>query len=172
MICVTVDSTRPILFLDVDGTLLPDDAADSAAGDRDWSAWQQPTNPILSGLTRNLGDRLLALGCELMWATGWREDANRVLAPILGLPQLPVVALPEYPDGDYFEDELHWKTRALVDLAAGRPFIWIDDEIRQQDRTWVRGNHPGRALLHKVDGVLGLLDADFTTVTDWLHASP
>ncbi len=107
-----------------------------------------------------------------MWATGWREDANRVFTPILGLPQLPVVALPEYPDGDYFEDELHWKTPALVDLAAGRSFIWIDDEIRQQDRSWVRGNHPGRALLHKIDGVLGLLDADFTTVTDWLHASP
>lgn len=144
---VTGGSNQPLLFLDVDGTLLPYRATASSVSKVDWSTWQQPSNPILSRLTRSLGDRLLALGCELMWATGWGEDANRVLAPILGLPQLPVVTLPEYPNGDYYDDELHWKTRTLVSLAAGRSFIWIDDEIRQQDRTWVCGNHPGRALL-------------------------
>ncbi len=169
---MTGGSSRPLLFLDVDGTLLPCGTAGSPVREVDWSTWQQPSNPLLSRLTRSLGDRLLALGCELMWATGWGVDANRVLAPILGLPQLPVVALPEYPVGDYYDDELHWKTRTLVEMAAGRSFIWIDDEIRQQDWTWVCGNHPGRALLHRVDGLQGLLDADFTTLTDWLRASP
>ncbi|MFF3570533.1 hypothetical protein [Nocardia jiangxiensis] len=65
---------------------------------------------------------------------------------------------------------LHWKTRTLVDLAAGRPFIWIDDEIRDHDEIWVRGNHPGRALLHRVDGISGLLDTDFTALAEWLAA--
>ncbi|WP_068015721.1 HAD domain-containing protein [Nocardia mexicana] len=164
---MTGDSNRPLLFLDVDGTLLPHDAA--AGSDVDWAGWQQPSNPALAGLTRSLGDRLLALGCELMWATGWGDDANRIIGPILGLPQLPVVALPEYPGSDYYADELHWKTRTLVSLAAGRRFIWIDDELRQQDRTWVRENHRGRALLHHVDGASGLRDADFTALTHWLQ---
>ncbi|WP_345494537.1 hypothetical protein [Nocardia callitridis] len=157
--------------MDVDGTLLPRPAAAPSVEEIDWSAWQQPTNPALSGLTRVLGDRLLGLGCELMWATGWGDDANRVIAPILGLPQLPVARLPEYPGGDYYDDELHWKTRTLVSLAEGRRFIWIDDEIRQQDMAWVRGNHCGRALLHRVDGFRGLLDTDFAVLTEWLLAT-
>lgn len=172
IVAVAGGSTRPLLFLDVDGTLLPYGTAAPAVSEVDWSAWQQPSNPLLSGLTRSLGDRLLALDCELRWATGWGEDANRVLAPILGLPQLPVVVLPDYPGADYFDDELHWKTRAVVASAAGRSFIWIDDEIREQDSAWVCGNHRGRALLHRVDGVLGLHDTDFTALTDWLQTSP
>lgn len=106
-----------------------------------------------------------------MWATGWAEDANRVIAPLIGLPELAVVQLPEYPEGDYYADGLHWKTRTLVDLTAGRPFIWLDDEIRDQDEIWVRGHHPGRALLHHVDGSSGLRDADFAALADWLGAS-
>ncbi len=160
---------RALLFLDVDGTVLPYGAADSTAVQVDWSAWQRPDNPALSRVSRILGERILALGCELIWATGWAEDANLVISPILGLPRLPVVTLPEYPEGDYYDDGLHWKTRTLVELAAGRPFIWIDDEIRHHDEIWVRGNHPGRALLHRVDGAAGLLDADFAAIAEWLR---
>ncbi|WP_228824808.1 hypothetical protein [Nocardia blacklockiae] len=138
----------------------------------DWAAWQHPSNPALSALNPDLGDRLLALDCDLMWATGWGENANHVLVPVLGLPVLPVITLPEYPGGDHYEDELHWKTRTLVATAASRPFIWVDDEIRQQDRTWVVDNHPAPALLHRIDGASGLLDVDFTTTTDWMRASP
>ncbi|WP_308162953.1 HAD domain-containing protein [Nocardia alni] len=165
-------SNQPLLFLDVDGTLLPRGGDAFAVDEVDWAAWQQPSNPLLSSLSRDLGDQLAALACELVWATGWGEDANRVIAPLLGLPRLPVVMLPIYPGSDYYDDELHWKTRTLVNVAGGRPFVWVDDELRQQDRTWVRGNHSGRALLHRVDGTLGLLDADFTTVAEWLSESP
>ncbi|GAB0106647.1 HAD domain-containing protein [Nocardia sp. JMUB6875] len=124
----------------------------------------------LSRLTPALGARLLALHCDLRWATGWGARANVDLSPLLGFPQLPVVVLPEYPIGDYYPDELHWKTRTLVAQAAGRPFIWIDDEIRHHDRTWVAANHPAPALLVRVDPVEGLGDTHFALVTDWLRA--
>lgn len=35
-------------------------------------------------------------------------------------------------------EQIDWKTRALVDWAAGRPFSWVDDEITDTDRRWVR----------------------------------
>lgn len=67
--------------------------------------------------------------------------------------------------------DLNWKTRALGELAAGRPFVWLDDEITEADRTWVAKHHPGRALLHKVAPEHGLTEADLTTVEQWLQAA-
>ncbi|GAA3957925.1 hypothetical protein Aau02nite_08250 [Amorphoplanes auranticolor] len=61
-------------------------------------------------------------------------------------------------------DGRHWKTAGLVRWAAGRPFLWIDDEITDADRRWVAAHHPGRALLHRVDPRTGLTDADFAVL--------
>jgi hypothetical protein len=158
---------RPLLFLDVDGTLLPYGGArlPSAAGD--WVAWQHTSNPQLARIDRAHGPRLLGLICEPMWATAWMDDANEVIAPLLGLPRWPVVDLPEAPEEDR-ADLLHWKTRALVRQAAGRPFVWVDDEITGLDRAWVARHHPGRALLHRVEPEVGMTAADFTVVQGWL----
>ncbi|WP_218134845.1 hypothetical protein [Amycolatopsis xylanica] len=63
---------------------------------------------------------------------------------------------------------LHWKTRGLVEWAAGRPFAWVDDELTATDQAWVAEHHAGRALLHRVDHRLGLTDADYTALAEWL----
>ncbi|WP_215453478.1 hypothetical protein [Streptomyces sp. ATCC 21386] len=165
---MTTDTHRPLLFLDVDGTLLPYGGArlPSAAGD--WVAWQHTSNPQLARIDRAHGPRLLGLICEPMWATAWMDDANEVIAPLLGLPRWPVVDLPEAPEEDR-ADLLHWKTRVLVRQAAGRPFVWVDDEITGLDRAWVARHHPGRALLHRVEPEVGMTAADFTVVQGWLE---
>ncbi len=56
-----------------------------------------PTNPQLAKIDLGHGPRLLALPCVLMWATAWMESANEVIAPLLGLPELPVADLPDAP---------------------------------------------------------------------------
>ncbi|KUM92847.1 hypothetical protein AQI88_30305, partial [Streptomyces cellostaticus] len=122
-------------------------------------------HPLLNRVDPALGRRLAALGCELVWATTWMQDANSCLAPWLGLPPLPVV---EWPDEDEPPGLLHWKTRPLVAWAAGRPFVWVDDELTEADRAWVAAHHPEPALLHRVDHRYGLTDADFTTLREWL----
>jgi hypothetical protein len=79
------------------------------------------------------------------------------------------VVWPE-PSGIDEQDErtgLHWKTRALVGWAAGRPFAWIDDEITEADQV--------RVSTHRVDPRHGLTDADYGTLTEWLlriHETP
>ncbi|WP_405792966.1 hypothetical protein [Streptomyces sp. NBC_00029] len=96
------------------------------------------------------------------------EEANECVAPRLGLPELPVVAWPEPSDEDG-RGGLHWKSPALLDHAAGRPFIWVDDEITGADRAWVAARHPDRALLHRVDPGRGLTGADLGALRAWLR---
>jgi hypothetical protein len=96
------------------------------------------------------------------------HDANEVIAPLLGLPPLPVADLPQAPLQDPI-GELHWKTEALVAASAGRRFVWLDDEISDIDRAWVGEPHAGSALLHRVDPMSGLTEADLSVVGDWLE---
>jgi hypothetical protein len=154
-----------LLFLDVDGPLVPFGAADGAYPVFTGPADVTVTHPLLNRVDPALGPRLAALGCTLVWATTWADDANAELAPWLGLPPLPVVA---WPDQDEPPGPPHWKTRPLVARADGRPFIWLDDEITEADRAWTATHHPGPALLHRVDHRHGLTEADFAAVAGWL----
>ncbi|CAL9447787.1 hypothetical protein SUDANB96_02390 [Streptomyces sp. enrichment culture] len=109
----------------------------------------------------------MALGCDLIWATTWMDEANEVIALRIGLPNLPVLDWPDAAEPG--PRGLHWKTRPLVARADGRPFIWVDDEIGAMDRQWVAAGHPGPALLHRVDPTRGLTDADFAALAGWLR---
>ncbi|MFI8828145.1 HAD domain-containing protein [Streptomyces sp. NPDC053431] len=176
---------RPLLFLDVDGPLIPF----GGPGPHPSYAPEPPrdAHPLLHRVDPAHGRRLLALGCEPVWATTWADEANDVLAPRLGLAPLPVVDWPE--DEGEGEGEsggegeragggggvgvgsvgrLHWKTRPLVGRAAGRPFVWLDDEITEADRRWVALHHPAPALLRRVDPRTGLTDADYAAVVAWV----
>lgn len=124
-------------------------------------------SPLLARLDPGHGARLLALPCDLVWATAWEHEANEVVAPWLGLPELPVVEFPP-ADEDDLRVGLHFKTRALVGWAAGRPFAWADDEITGTDREWVRARHPGSALLHCADPLHDLTEDDYTVLARWL----
>ncbi|SIN36889.1 HAD domain-containing protein [Micromonospora cremea] len=162
---------RPLLFLDVDGPLIPFGAPQAApagmTGGRDDALPRAGnTHPLLGRIRSEHGSRLAALPCDLVWASTWMTDANDVIAPLLGLPALAVA---EWPDSDEDDSALHWKTRGLVEWAQGRSFVWVDDEITPADRLWVSTHHPGVALLHRVDPRHGLTDHDFAVIRGWLE---
>ncbi|MFJ9410255.1 HAD domain-containing protein [Streptomyces sp. NPDC101393] len=162
---------RPLLFLDVDGPLNPWRAEPHRQPDGYTTlrmrptGWEPPREALRVWLNPGHGPLLLGLGFRIVWATTWKAEANRWIAPVLGLPELPAVEWPQmhhqHPDG------VHWKTRHLVASAAGRPFAWVDDEIRPVDRHWIARHHRGEALPHRVDPAKGLLPDDFAVLRDW-----
>lgn len=165
---MTGDTPLPLLFLDVDGPLLPfgDGSQHESSGTGPYSH--------LSRLDPKVGPRLAALPCALVWATTWEDEANAEIAPRIGLPPLPVVNWPESTDEQERENRwfgLHWKTRTLVAWAGGRPFAWVDDEITDADRDWVCTHHRGPALLHHVTASKGLTEDDFAALDQWLRGA-
>ncbi|MDQ0938687.1 hypothetical protein QFZ67_000392 [Streptomyces sp. V1I1] len=142
---------RPLLFLDVDGPLIPFGTAQQYPTYQTGPELSETdSNPLLARVNPEHGPRLAALPCDPVWATTWMTDANEYIAPRIGLPQLAVVIWPEPSDVDEQDEQngLHWKTRALVDWAAGRSFAWVDDEMVLAD------THPGGVVVAVVESTL------------------
>ncbi|MGW2250176.1 HAD domain-containing protein [Kitasatospora sp. NPDC001660] len=176
---------RPLLLLDVDGPLNP--AARKPhrrpagyethriltprweAAERrrltEWGLPNKPPKPLRVWFNPEHGAELAALPFDLVWATTWEDEANDFIAPLLGLPALPVITWseprPEPPNGVF------WKTPEIVAWAKGRPFAWVDDQITDADRAWTHAHHGGPALLHRVDDRTGLTADDFAALRRW-----
>ncbi|MER5964795.1 hypothetical protein [Streptomyces sp. NPDC002057] len=90
--------TIPLLFLDVDGPLIPFGASGGAYPTYP-PAPPASVSPLLARLDPAQGPRLAALPYELVWATTWEDDANAWIAPRLGLPPLPWVGWPDEEPG-------------------------------------------------------------------------
>ncbi|MEU9172187.1 hypothetical protein AB0D34_31100 [Streptomyces sp. NPDC048420] len=170
-----MNTGRPLLYLDVDGPLNPYAAQPERRPEgytthrmkpKGWLA-QHPERPPSSvkplrvWLNPSHGRALLNLAghYDLVWATTWAEEANTFIAPVLGLPPLPVVPWPTKPAP--LPDGTFWKTRHLVAHACDRPFAWLDDELDERDREFVKAHHDGPALLRWVDPRVGLREGDF-----------
>jgi hypothetical protein len=176
---------RPMLMIDVDGPLNPYAAKPTRRPDGytthrllppNWAAEQRSlltslgmsdrrVQPLRVWLNPDHGPALAALPFELVWATTWEHEANEYIAPVLGLPELPVITWTE--TRSEAEAGVYWKTPEIVTWVEGRAFAWIDDEITDADRDWVRIHHAGPALLRRIDPAIGLADEDFEALAAW-----
>jgi hypothetical protein len=86
----------PLLLVDVDGVLNPYAAPACPAGytEHVLFAGEEPVR-VCSAHGQWLPE--LAGRFDLVWATGWGDNANRLLAPLLGLASLPVIGMPPPP---------------------------------------------------------------------------
>jgi hypothetical protein len=126
---------RPIIVLDFDGTMNPvpfyeqsdhdfvfDISTWLTSTNEDGSAWRYKVN-----LSTEMAAEIIQLG-TVMWLTSWirwADDANTVIAPLLGWERLPIVP--------FEKNRPDWKYRAMQQLLAeaGPPVVWIDDDAKQ-----------------------------------------
>jgi hypothetical protein len=88
---------------------------------------------------------------------------NRLLGPLLGLPELPYVEFPPSP----FPAAL--KVPAIDRHLGGRPAVWIDDLIGPEAREWAAARSAPTLLL-EVDPAVGLRRDDVDRAVRWAAA--
>jgi hypothetical protein len=103
----------------------------------------------------------------LVWATAWGKEANRRLAPLLGLDPLPVIPFPPLP----FPPE--GKLPAVSHYVGAQPLAWIDDALTLAAHTWA-ATRAVPTLLLDIDPAVGLTRAEVDQCLAWASglASP
>lgn len=157
--------SRPLVLLDVDGPLNPPFSSRQRSrlgyhgGWRRKKAWVDGQQYRLF-VNPEHGDWLRGLaaeaGAELAWASTWEEHANLWVAPLIGLPSLPVAPAPPRA-----------KAGSVVPWTAGRPFAWLDDDERElAEASRLAGCQPHLCVL--VDERTGLTRDHVEQVRAWL----
>lgn len=175
-----MDTTKPLLFIDVDGVI----STYGFAGNHQVPSGSRPIGSVamgtsggtfhnVEGIIHHIGagmDRRLA---ELMphfesvWATGWGHRANEHLVHLLSLPgELEVV---EFAVAPSIDGSGHWKLAALEDRATGRAAAWIDDGFNEACFEWAseRERRGEPTLLVHTDPAVGLDDTHVGELLDW-----
>lgn len=129
-------NSRPLAFIDVDG-VLNRNVSTTAARRRGLTRTPKlfPTTiPISTRLVLDPDDKTrltrLEAHFDLAWATTWEHDAPTLIAPLLGIGHHWPIAINTTPGGS--------KAPGVRDLAAGRPFVWFDDDLQPEDHHHLR----------------------------------
>ncbi len=146
-------AARPLLFLDVDGVLAlsvgsgaPDGFVPytvTASTGQEHRVW---LNPRHGTWLNELGEHF-----EIVWATGWENDAPRLLGPLLGLAPMRAIVFTERP-------RVGVRLRKLpdvADFAGDASAAWVDDDLDAEMVRWAdQRNAP--TLLVEPDSAHGL----------------
>jgi hypothetical protein len=147
----------PLLLLDVDGVVCPfgETATDQV--------------PIATKFRSLSHHRLLpawlaelAEVFQLVWATTWEHDANAILAPALGPPDLPVISF----TGTVVGPGETVKLPSIRRYVGERDFAWVDDRIGVDATAWA-AHRTAAAFLRDIDPATGLTRRDIDALLDF-----
>lgn len=155
-----MNARLPLLLLDVDGVLNPYGAPACPPGYTEHDFYPGDEEPVRLCAAHGPWLRDLATRFEIVWATAWETNANRLLSPFFGLPELPVIQFPRAKFAPFA------KLPAIMAYAGDRPLVWIDDIHPSEAHIWAAGRS-APTLLITVDPVGGLTRAIIDRAGEW-----
>jgi hypothetical protein len=171
---MTAGAGRSVIAVDVDGVLnphQPDRAAALGYQPHDYDG-PGPDGQPTSGtvwLRPEHGPwlRELAGHADLVWCTSWGQVAADVIAPRLGLPDMPVIDVADFAGVRF---GYQGKLGPLYAWAGDRSLAVLDDEFGGKDAALAEDRtRCGRLTLHVgVDGVTGPRRDHVEQVLAWL----
>jgi hypothetical protein len=157
---MTTEVPRPLLLLDVDGVLNPYGYRHRPPGFAEHHLFPEDEEPVLVNREHGTWITALTRAYDVTWATAWNEDANRLLAPLLGIAPLPVLAMPPIPF------QARDKVPLIADFARHRPAVWIDDTHTPE--AWIWADHRTEpTMLIPVDPATGLTRLSVAQALTW-----
>ena len=138
--------TRPLLLLDIDGVLNP--FAACPTGYAEYFLFPDD-EPVRLARMHSAWLHELSEPFEIVWASGWGDQANQLLGPILNLPDYGSVPFPPVP----FEPEE--KLPAIQSFVQDRAVAWVDDVLLPRAWAWSTERRDP-TLLIAVDPAVGL----------------
>jgi len=153
-----IEPLRPLLLMDVDGVLNPYPGCPD--GFAEYDLFPEDDEPVRLGSIHRDWLHELAESFTMVWATGWGRDANRLLCPHFGLPELPVISFPPRP----FDPRA--KVLSIAAFTAEQAVAWVDDVVTSEARSWAEAR-PYPTLLVEADHRVGLTRADVDSLLGW-----
>lgn len=163
------DRQRPLIVVDVDGVLLPYQPAGplkNRGGKMRRAGWVQAPkmargmmiNPAHGAMLKRLA---ADTGAELVWGSAWEDSANKVIAPLVGLPD----NMPVLPVRKTMVQYGSKAVGALIEMH-GRPFVWFDDDeyVGRDADDYAKQPH----LVIRTNDEEGLTPAQIARARDWL----
>ena len=156
---------NPIIFLDMDGVLLPigDAGVETDALPKVYRAdirahWLPDLIPHLNRLWTVF---------QPYWASWWQKDAHQV-GDLYGIPPTGFCHFSDlYKEIDHLP-RYSWKLYPIDKAAKGRPFVWVDDDISDESMKWAYARNcsiPTKFV--QTDPYEGLTVAQLDEIWEW-----
>lgn len=173
---------KPLLFIEVDGILMPDFANKDFYARKRWMSLGFSERKVKGLAFRHLfptdriplvrviladwhGDRLREMDCyDGVFTSDWEDGAPETIGAQLGLPHFAGIEMERYPPEGFSQF-----TRPILNHARGRPFCWVTCTATDTDYQWlVRRMKRDDLFIYRIDpDGDGLDDIDLDTIYLW-----